>query len=61
MAKLCGMKEGGRLVVEELRYVVWFIMAVGAVYVVVRVGSFAFFRTRLEHFRRMVRDMKEED
>lgn len=55
------MKEGDRLVVEELRYVVWFIMAVGAVYVVVRVGSFAFFRTRLEHFRRMVQDMKEED
>lgn len=46
---------------EEVRYVIWFVLAVGMVYVLVRVGSFAFFRTRLEHFRQIMQDTKEGD
>ena len=47
--------------VYEFRWVVWFLLGVLAVYVIVRVGSFAFFRTKLEHFRSMLREIKRED
>lgn len=46
---------------DEIRWLVWFVLAVAAVYVLVRVGSFAYFRTKLDHFRRVLREIKRED
>lgn len=42
----------------------WLLMAVLAIafaYVLVRAASFAFFRTRLEHFRSVLRELRKDD
>ena len=35
------------------------IVIVAALYILVRVVSFAYFRTKLEYFRRLTKDLKE--
>lgn len=44
-----------------VQYGLWFAALVVAVYVLVRVGAVAWFRTRREHAHRIMRDMKGED
>lgn len=46
---------------DFIRYAGWFAAAVVAVYILVRVGSFAYFRTKLEHFRQTMRELNKGD
>jgi hypothetical protein len=49
---------------ETVKWVITIALSAAAcivfIYVAVRVGSFAFFRSRMEHFRRVLRVAKEE-
>ena len=43
------------------QWIVWALLALVVVYVLVRAASFAHFRTKLEYFRQMIKELDKGD
>jgi hypothetical protein len=47
--------------VPQLQLFLWLILLVVFAYLIVRAGSFAYFRTKMEYLRQMLKEMRREE